>query len=57
MNRLETLADDQTATAEPNQLFGPDTGDFVVEWDQRTEVDDGRIGAMYCFKNCDVNKN
>ena len=28
-----------------------------VQWMEREVVDDARIGAMYCFKNCDRNKN
>ena len=26
-------------------------------WEQRTPVDTERIGAMYCFHKCDVNRN
>lgn len=26
-------------------------------WETRETANTERIGAMYCFKNCDVNKN
>lgn len=31
--------------------------DILVTWKERQEVDDARVGAMYCFKNCGKNKN
>lgn len=31
--------------------------EILVTWQQREEIDDARVGAMYCFKNCDKNKN
>jgi hypothetical protein len=26
-----------------------------LKWNTKTEKDTGRIGAMYCFKRCDIN--
>lgn len=27
------------------------------EWETKTSDYTGRVGAMYCFKHCDVNQN
>jgi hypothetical protein len=31
--------------------------DILLTWKERNDVDDARVGAMYCFKSCDKNKN
>lgn len=31
--------------------------EILVTWKERQEIDDARVGAMYCFKSCDKNKN
>lgn len=30
---------------------------ITLKWDQKTTFDTERVGAMYCFKRCDVNQN
>jgi hypothetical protein len=32
---------------------------FIIsfDWEEKTAADAERVGAMYCFKNCDVNQN
>lgn len=36
-----------------------ETPSFNIElsWEEKDVDDETRIGAMYCFKNCGVNKN
>lgn len=33
--------------------------DFLISlvWDEKTAEDTERVGAMYCFKRCDVRQN
>ena len=28
-----------------------------IQWEEADSVYSGRVGAMYCFKHCDVNQN
>lgn len=28
-----------------------------IQWEEADAVYSGRVGAMYCFKHCDVNQN
>lgn len=37
---------------ETNKVFS-----INVEWETKNPNDAGRVGAMYCFKRCDVNVN
>lgn len=30
---------------------------ITFNWDVKTPEDTERVGAMYCFKRCDVNQN
>lgn len=30
---------------------------LFLEWESKTAMDVERVGAMYCFKRCDVNQN
>lgn len=30
---------------------------IILSWVEKTTEDTERIGAMYCFKRCDVNQN
>jgi hypothetical protein len=30
---------------------------FTLSWKTKTEFNQERIGAMYCFKRCDINWN
>lgn len=30
---------------------------MLFTWEEREEWDDARRGTMYCFKNCEANKN
>ena len=32
---------------------------FVIKlnWEEKKSFNNGRVGAMYCFKRCDVNVN
>lgn len=30
---------------------------ITISWDEKSSTDTQRIGAMYCFKRCDVNQN
>ena len=36
-----------------------DKNNFTISfsWDVNTRPDEGRVGAMYCFHRCDVNRN
>jgi hypothetical protein len=31
--------------------------DIELKWEERKVEDEARVGAMYCFKACGVNKN
>ena len=33
------------------------TESVVLEWTERNEADDFRVGQMYCFKSCNANQN
>ena len=28
-----------------------------LDWEEKTTANTERVGAMYCFKRCDVNQN
>ena len=30
---------------------------ITFSWEERKSLDTERVGAMYCFKRCDVNQN
>lgn len=30
---------------------------IILNWAEKESNNSGRLGAMYCFKNCDVNRN
>mgnify|MGYP003496330588 CR=1 FL=1 len=34
-----------------------DTKKITLSWIEKTAEDTERVGAMYCFKRCDVNQN
>lgn len=43
---------------ETTTKFADNVGDDVeFSWTERVEENDARVGQMYCFKNCSVNKN
>ena len=31
--------------------------EIVFEWAEAVDVDETRVGAMYCFKSCTANQN
>jgi hypothetical protein len=31
--------------------------EIKLSWNTKVATNQGRIGAMYCFKRCDVNQN
>ena len=33
------------------------TKKILFSWEEKTSFDTERVGAMYCFKRCDVNQN
>lgn len=33
------------------------TKKILFLWEEKTSFDTERVGAMYCFKRCDVNQN
>lgn len=30
---------------------------IVLTWTEKESIDSARMGAMYCFKSCDANRN
>ena len=58
MSHLETVVtDEQNGNANEARSAMLEANEISLEWKQRDETDDARVGAAYCFKNCGVNKN
>jgi hypothetical protein len=53
----ENSVNEPKVPAKESTEIAESSDEVVLEWTERAETDDSRVGQMYCFKNCGVNKN